>query len=285
MSKWLRFEDLERTYLIAEVGINHNGDVGFVKQMIDYAVVFGWDCIKLQKRNPDVSVPASQQGVLRETPWGVMPYLEYRRRMEFSSEQYRDIFRYAGDRISVTASVWDVDSVEFMKQFDVPFLKIPSAQITNGGLLEAACGWGGPLVLSTGMSTAEEVDRAVAFVRGKGVPFALLHTHSSYPAREEELNLRAIGTLRQKYGCVVGYSGHEFGLVTTTVTVALGARIIERHVTVSRTLWGTDQMASVEPQGMLKLAQQVRAVEVALGDGVKRVCPSELPARRRLRGA
>ena len=282
--KHFNFNELRKTYLIAEIGINHNGEMSFVKKMIDYAVVFGWDCVKLQKRNPEKSVPEHQKNVLRETPWGKITYLDYRNKVEFSGEQYGEIRRYTEDKIHFTASAWDIDSAEFMSNYDIPYLKIPSAHLTNDDLIHYICKKEIPVLMSTGMSSLEEVDHAVEILQSYGDNFGLLHTNSTYPAHENELNLNVIPAMQKRYGCVVGYSGHEFGLVTTTVAAALGAKIIERHVTLSRTLWGTDQMASVEPQGMLKLASQIRAIDTAKGDGKIKVYDSELPIRKKLRG-
>ena len=283
MNGFIRFDDLPRTHLIAEIGINHNGSVQVVKNLVDFACVSGWDCIKLQKRNPDVCVPAHQKSVMRDTPWGRMSYLDYRKKLEFGRAEYDAIWTYCLGRIDSTASVWDRDSVDFMLALDIPYIKIPSALLTDDELLLYVCGAGAPVLLSTGMSTIEEIDHAVGLLSRHSDNFALLHCNSSYPAKEEELNLRMIPALIERYGCTVGYSGHEFGLATTLAAAALGARIIERHVTLKRTMWGTDQMVSVEPQGMLKLSQQIRALEVALGDGKKRVYPSELPVREKLR--
>ena len=285
MSKYpFNFNDIKKTYLIAEIGINHNGEMPFVEKMIDYSTVFGWDCVKLQKRNPDKSVPEHQKDVLRDTPWGKITYLDYRNRVEFNKEQYDQIKCHAGDKIHFTASVWDVDSAEFMSGYDIPFVKIPSAHLTNDDLINYIGKKGIPMLVSTGMSSIDEIDHAVELLKSYGDNFALMHTNSSYPAHENELNLSFISVMKERYGCVVGYSGHEFGLVTTTLAVALGAKIIERHVTLSRTLWGTDQMVSVEPQGMMKLISQIRASEIAIGDGKKKVYDSELPIRKKLRG-
>jgi N-acetylneuraminate synthase len=278
------FKKINSTFLIAEIGINHNGSIDFVKKMIDYAIVFGWDCVKLQKRNPDISVPEHQRNILRDTPWGEMTYLEYKHKMEFNKEQYYEIEKYCSDKIKFTVSAWDEESVNFIDDFDVPFLKVPSAHLTNDNLLKYICNKKTPILLSTGMSTIDEVDHAVEIIQTFTNNFALMHTNSSYPAHEEELNLNVIKTFQDRYKCVVGYGGHEFGLITTAVAVALGAKIIERHVTINRTMWGTDQMASVEPQGMLKLSRQIRAIEMALGDGKKIVYKSELPIRKKLRG-
>ncbi|NOT02267.1 MAG: N-acetylneuraminate synthase [Phycisphaerales bacterium] len=280
-----RFDELERAYLIAEIGINHNGDVEIARRLMDMACLAEWDCVKFQKRDPDRCVPNDQRDLLRDTPWGRMTYLEYRRRLEFNKTQYHSLWKHAGERIAATASVWDENSVDFMLSLPTCFLKIPSAHLTNDDLIRYVCRHGAPILLSTGMSTLEEVDHAVELLQSASDNFAIMHCHSSYPAAEAELNLRVVPVFIERYGCVVGYSGHEFGLSTTVAAVALGARIIERHVTLKRTMWGTDQMASVEPHGMLKLAAHIRALESSLGDGHKRLYDSELPARRRLRGA
>lgn len=282
--KPMRFDELRRTYLIAEIGINHNGDVELARRLIDMACLAEWDCVKLQKRNPDRCVPEDQRHVHRDTPWGRMTYLDYRRRLEFDESQYRALWSHAGGRIAMAASVWDEDSADFMSSFPAPFIKIPSAQLANDDLIRHVCRRGVPVLLSTGMSTLEEVDHAVELLQSLSDNFAILHCHSSYPAAEAELNLRVVPMYIERYGCVVGYSGHEFGLSATVAAVALGARIVERHVTLKRTMWGTDQMASVEPHGMLKLSAHIRALESSLGDGVKRLYSSEYPARRRLRG-
>lgn len=282
--KKFSFKDLDNTYLIAEIGLNHNGNVDIVKKLVDYAVAFGWDCVKLQKRNPDKSTPEEQKNVIRETPWGKMTYLEYKYKMEFNKDQYDEIVDHCGNRIDFTASIWDTDSVDFMSEYEVPFLKIPSAHLTNDELLHYTCEKKIPVLLSCGMSSIKEIDHAVRIVKSYTDNFALLHSNSTYPAAIEELNLKVVPALQEKYGCVTGYSGHEFGLVTTVMAVCFGAKIIERHVTLQRTMWGTDQMASVEPQGMIKLIQEIRAIEKAMGDGRKRVYESEIPVRKKLRG-
>jgi N-acetylneuraminate synthase len=282
--KMFHFQDIKKTYLIAEIGINHNGDISFVKRMIDFAVVFGWDCVKFQKRNPELAVPEHQKNVMRETPWGNITYLDYRYKVEFNKEQYDEIARYSTNKIDFAASVWDIDSADFMSNYEVPFIKVPSAHLTNDDLIHHICKKKVPLLLSTGMSTIQEIDHAVEIIKSYSDNFALLHTVSTYPAHENELNLNVIPELQRRYNCVVGYSGHEFGLIPSVIAVAMGAKIVERHVTLNRTLWGTDQMASVEPQGMLKLIAQIRATEAALGDGIKKVHDSELPIRKKLRG-
>ncbi len=284
MNGCIRFDQLTRTFLIAEIGINHNGDAGIAKKLIDFAWVSDWDCVKFQKRNPDVCVPPEQKHILRDTPWGRITYLEYRKKLEFDEAQYRDIWMHCAGRIHAAASVWDEDSVDFMLRLDIPFLKIPSAHVTNDDLILYVCKKGVPVLLSTGMSTLDEVDHAVELLQSNCRDYAIMHCNSSYPAQENELNLRVIPRFIERYGCTVGYSGHEFGLTPSIAAVALGARIIERHVTLERTMWGTDQVASVEPHGMLKLSRHIHALERAMGDGNKRVYDSEIPVREKLRG-
>jgi len=276
---------MKQTYIIAEIGINHNGDLDIAKRLIDIASLSGCDAVKFQKRNPDVCVPEHQKNVLRETPWGTMTYLDYKYRVEFGKAEYDEIDSYCKSKnISWSASPWDLDSLEFLKQYELPFIKIPSAMLTNHRLLEACARAGNKVILSTGMSTEEEIDEAVRILKKHTDNFALLHCNSSYPAPLNELNLSTIKTLQQKYKCEVGYSGHEFRLGTTVAAVYLGATIIERHITLDRTMWGTDHMSSVEPQGLIKLVKGVRELEEAYGDGVIQVTDTEKPIRTKLRG-
>ena len=270
-------------HIIAEIGINHNGDLDVAKKLIDMAAVAGCDSVKFQKRNPDVCVPEHQKKVLRDTPWGTMSYLGYKQRIEFDKESYDEIdvhCRQVG--IEWSASPWDLDSLEFLAQYNIPYIKIPSAMLTNHELLKAARKTGKKIILSTGMSTIEEIDEAAEIL--KGSEFALLHCNSTYPAKLKELNLKCIQTLKERYDCEVGYSGHEFRLGTSVACVYLGATIIERHITLDRQMWGTDQLSSVEPQGLIKLVRGVRELEVSLGDGIKRVTEGEKPIRKKLRG-
>ena len=273
------------TYIIAEIGINHNGSLEVAKKLIDIAAVAGCNAVKFQKRNPDVCVPEHQKSIPRETPWGTMSYLEYKYRMEFGQEEYDIIDAYCKEKnIEWSASPWDMDSLEFLQQYDVPFIKIPSAMITHEDLMRASAKTGKEIIFSTGMSNIDEVDQAVEWMREEGANFSLLHCNSTYPAPLEDLNLKCIQTLKERYGCEVGYSGHEFRLGTTVASVYLGATIIERHITLDRTMWGSDHLASVEPQGLIKLVKGIRELELALGDGHKRVTQSELPVRKKLRG-
>ena len=276
---------MSNVHIIAEIGINHNGSLDVAKRLIDIANVAGCDAVKFQKRNPDVCVPEHQKNVSRETPWGTMSYLEYKYRMEFNKEEYDQIDQYCRDkRIDWSASPWDLDSLEFLGQYDIPFLKMPSAMLTNEELMRAAARTGKKVIFSTGMSTLEEIDAAVNWMREESADFAILHCNSTYPAPIEDLNLKCIQTLKERYDCEVGYSGHEFRLGTTVASVYLGATIIERHITLDRTMWGSDHLCSVEPQGLIKLVKGIRELESALGDGQKRVTEGELPVRKKLRG-
>jgi|SanBayMetagenome_1026888.scaffolds.fasta_scaffold23323_2 N-acetylneuraminate synthase len=275
---------MKSTYIIAEIGINHNGSIDVAKKLIDIAAVAGCDAVKFQKRNPDVCVPEHQKNVIRETPWGTMTYLEYKHKIEFGKEEYDVIDSYCKEKgIAWSASPWDLDSLNFLNQYDIPFIKIPSAMLTNDELIEATVNTGKKVILSVGMSTEEEISHAVNILQ-KSNDFALLHCNSTYPAPINELNLSAIQTLKEKYNCEVGYSGHEFRLGTTVASIYLGATIIERHITLDRTMWGTDHMSSVEPQGLIKLVKGIRELEEAYGDGVVRVTDSQIPVRNKLRG-
>jgi N-acetylneuraminate synthase len=270
------------TFIIAEIGINHNGSVDIAKELIDVAKAAGCNAVKFQKRTPEKCVPPAQRDIIRETPWGLITYLEYRYRIEFGKEQYKEIDDYCKERgILWFASCWDIDSVDFFDEFDPPCYKVPSASITDLDLLKHIRNKGKPILMSTGMSTMEEIERAVSIV-GKD-NLILFHCTSAYPCKPEELNLKMIGTLRKKFGCPVGYSGHETGLQTTVAAVALGACAVERHITLDRAMWGSDQSASVEPWGLMRLVRDIRVVEKALGDGVKRVYDSEIPIRQKLR--
>jgi N-acetylneuraminate synthase len=274
-------------YIVAEVGINHNGCVNTAKKLIDAASLAGCDAVKFQKRTPELCVPAAVRDVVRETPWGMITYMEYRRRMEFGEDAFGEIDRYCREKgMAWFVSCFDRPSLDFMERFDTPCIKIPSCCLTDDALLTHARSLGRPVVLSTGMSTWEQVTHAVEVASrfGRGVSgLVLLHCTSTYPCPPAELNLRMLGTLRESFGCPVGYSGHEVGLQTTVAAATLGACFIERHITLDRAMWGSDQAASVEPGGLSRLVRDVRVVEQAMGDGVKRVYDSELPVMKRLR--
>ena len=273
-------------YIIAEIGINHNGDLNIAKELIDIAKVAGCDVVKFQKRNPDVCVPEHQKSVMRDTPWGRMSYLEYKYKVEFDKNDYDEIDTYCKSRnIEWTASPWDLDSLNFLNQYDVPFIKIPSALLTDLDLIKQTTATGKKIIISTGMSTLQEVDDAVNAIKSinKDADYAVLHCNSSYPAPNDELNLKCIETLQERYNCEVGYSGHEFGLTTTIASICMGATIIERHITLDRTMWGTDQMCSVEPQGLIKLVRGIKELNLAIGDGKKVVTETEKPIKDKLR--
>lgn len=270
-------------YIIAEIGINHNGDLGIAKQMIDAAVHAGVDAVKFQKRTPDIATPLEQQKQMRETPWGYITYLDYRYKVEFNEEQYREIDRYCREKgITWLVSVWDQPSVDFMEQFNTPAYKIPSASLTDFGLIRKARATGKTLILSSGMSTMEQIRQGVETAGAENL--ILMHCTSTYPCEPEELNLRMVETLRREFPDLpIGYSGHEVGLVPSAVAVALGACMVERHLTLDRAMWGSDQAASVEPGGFERLVKYIRVSEAALGDGVKKVYESEKGSMKKLR--
>jgi N-acetylneuraminate synthase len=271
------------TYVIAEIGINHNGDVDIARQMIDAAVHAGVDAVKFQKRTPEVCTPPEQQKQMRETPWGYITYLDYRYKVEFGKEEYAEIDRYCKEKgIDWLVSVWDEPSVDFMEQFDTPAYKLPSASLTDLDLIRKVQTTGKPLILSSGMSTMNQIRKAVEVANGDSL--GLMHCTSAYPCEPDELNLRMVETLRREFpNLPVGYSGHEVGLVPSTIAVALGACMVERHLTLDRAMWGSDQAASVEPGGFEKLVKYIRVTEQALGDGVKKVYDSERNIMKKLR--
>ncbi|MDT9546251.1 MAG: N-acetylneuraminate synthase family protein [Chlorobium sp.] len=274
---------IDPVFVIAEIGINHNGSLDAAKQLIEGAALAGCDAVKFQKRTPDLCVPENQRDIERDTPWGRMSYIDYRYRVEFGVREYQEIDRYCREQgILWFASCWDEEAVDFMEEFEPPCYKAASASLTDLPLLRKTRNTGRPLIVSTGMSTMEEIEETVLEIGCENLLIA--HTNSTYPCPVEELNLNMIPALQAKYPSVpVGYSGHETGLPTTWAAVALGARFIERHVTLDRAMWGSDQAASVEMPGLARLVSNIRDIEKSLGDGVKRVYEGELAARRKLR--
>ena len=272
-----------KVHICAEGGINHNADMTLALSMIECAKKVQADSIKWQARTPSISVPEDQRQTIRSTPWGMMSYLEYKEKMEFSEEQWEELFWFA-KRIDMpmSVSVLDVPAAERMRKFDMPYIKVPSAALPNRELLlylreSYLC----PIVISTGMSTSEQVHNAVSWL---GSPI-ILHCTSSYPCPPEELNLNVIKTLQAEFPeSRIGYSGHEVGLAPSLAAVALGATWVERHFTLDRSLWGTDQSASVEPAGLGRLIKDIRLVESALGSDLKQIQPSEIPFMKKLRG-
>ncbi len=270
------------TFIIAEIGINHNGDIEISKKLIDIAVMAGCDAIKFQKRTPELCVPDQQRDVIRKTPWGDMTYMEYRRRLEFKKEEYEEIDRYCKKlNIPWFASCWDESAVEFMEQFSPVCYKICSASLTDDKLLKYINKKGRPMILSTGMSSMEEIYHAVSLLDMDRLLIA--HCTSSYACETNELNLRMIKTLHDEFGCPIGYSGHELGTIPTCAAVTLGACFVERHITLDRTMWGSDHSASLEPSDLQRLVRDIREIEKALGDGVKKVYDSEKVVLSKLR--
>ena len=269
------------TFIVAEIGINHNGSLETGKQLIDAAVAAGCDAVKFQKRTIEVVYSASELARPRENPFGPTNG-DLKRGLEFGAEQYSEIDQYCRSKgILWFASCWDEASVDFMERYHPPCYKIASASLTDDGLLRHHRKMGRPVILSTGMSTLPQIDHAVEILGMRDL--VLLHATSTYPSKVEELNLRVIPRLLERYGVPIGYSGHEVGLYTTLAAVVLGACVVERHITLDRAMWGSDQAASVEPQGFARLVKDIRAVEAGLGDGLKRVYDSEIPIMQKLR--
>jgi len=273
----------ERVYIIAEIGINHNGSLKLAKKLIREAKVAGCDAVKFQKRTPELCVPNDQWFIERDTPWGRMTYIDYRHKVELSLHDYSEIDLYCRkNEIDWFASCWDEESVEFIEQFDVPIYKVASASLTDIELMKRKRETGKPIIISTGMSTLDEIDFAVEALGRENLLIA--QSTSNYPCKLEELNLKVIQTLKKLYPeNPIGYSGHETGLAPTCAAVALGAAFVERHITLDRAMWGTDQAASVEVTGFKRLVENIRDIEKSLGDGVKRVYESELGTRKKLR--
>jgi len=269
-------------YVIGEIGLNHNGSVDLAKQLIDVAAEAGAQAVKFQKRTPEIATPEHMKSVPRETPWGTMTYLEYRYRVEFEKPEYSEIAAYATEKgLDWFASPWDEPSVDFLEEMGVTTHKVASASVTDLGMLRKLAATGKPIILSTGMSTIEQIDTAVETLGTDKL--VLMHATSTYPLPAEEANLRTIQTLKDRYQVPVGYSGHEPGLQISVAAVALGAVAVERHITLDRTMWGSDHAASLEPKGFQTLIRDIRVIEEALGDGVKRVFPGELAPLSKLR--
>jgi N-acetylneuraminate synthase len=270
-------------FIIAEIGINHNGSLDIAKKLIEGAKDAGCDAVKFQKRTPEICVPKDQWNIERDTPWGRMTYIDYRYKVEFTKDDYAVIDNFCKEKnIIWYVSCWDEEAVDFIEQFDVPLYKTASACLTDIGLLLKYKTLNKPIIVSTGMSTMEEIEDAEKIFNSKNILIA--HSTSSYPCPNEELNLKMITTLREKYPSIpIGYSGHETGLAPTWASVALGASFVERHITLDRAMWGSDQAASVELNGLNRLVRNIRDIEIALGDGIKRVYDSELGFRKKLR--
>lgn len=275
--------DGQRCFVIAELGINHNGSLELAKRMIDGAVLAGCDAVKFQKRTPEVCVPKDQWNIERDTPWGRMTYIDYRHKIEFGAKEFSIIDKYCRERnILWFASAWDEPAVDFMEQFEPPCYKAASASLTDLPLLKAMKATGRPLIISTGMSTMQEIEDAVEAIGEDNLCVA--HSTSSYPCPVEDINLAMIHTLKRRYPEIpIGYSGHEVGLAPTWAAVAMGATFVERHLTLDRAMWGTDQAASVEVTGFCKLVGNLRDIEKARGDGIKKIYQGEIGPRAKLR--
>ena len=268
-------------YVVAEIGINHNGDLGLAKRLIDVAVSSGCSAVKFQKRTVEVVYSAAELERPRESPFGETNG-DLKRKLEFGRDQYQEIDSYCGDKgIVWFASPWDEASVDFLEQFDVPCHKVASASLTDDKLLRHMRATGKPIILSTGMSTMDQIDHAVEVLGRENL--VILHATSTYPAGYDELNLKVIPVLAQRFKVPVGYSGHETGISSSVAAVVLGASMVERHLTLDRAMWGSDQAASLEPNGMQRLLRDIRLVETALGDGQKRLLDREKPIMEKLR--
>jgi len=273
--------DGQPAYIAAEIGINHNGDLDQAKRLISVAIAAGCDAVKFQKRTIDVVYTAEELAKPRESPFGATNG-DLKRGLEFGLEEYQEIDAYCrAVKIPWFASCWDEQSVDFINQFSMPCFKIASASLTDDNLLRHTRATGKPIVLSTGMSTTEEIDHAVE-VLGKD-DLIILHACSTYPANYGELNLLAIPVMRERYGVPIGYSGHETGIPSSVAAATLGACFVERHITLDRAMWGSDHAASLEPNGITRLVRDIRLVEQSMGDGVKRVYEREYPIIKKLR--
>lgn len=268
-------------YVVGEIGINHNGDVKIAKKLVDVAAIAGCQAVKFQKRTLEVVYTRDELARPRENPFGATNG-DLKRGLEFDADRYHHIDRYCHDKgVDWFASCWDEASVDFIEQFSPPAYKIASASLTDDQLLKHHRKTGRPIIISTGMSTLAQVDHAVEVLGTDNL--VLLHTTSAYPAKTQDLNLNMIPALMERYGVPIGYSGHEVGLATSYAAVALGACMVERHITLDRAMWGSDQAASVEPQGLMRLVRDIRNIETALGDGKKHVTDAEVPIMKKLR--
>ena len=281
----LDLKKIDSIYLIGEIGINHNGDLQIAKKLIDAVFACGWNCAKFQKRNPDIAVPEDQKHITRETPWGKMDYIDYKHKIEFNKKEYDYIKEYCNQKpIAWSTSIWDLDSLEFYKNYTPEFIKIPSAMLSNSELVTECCKTGFPILQSTGMSTLKEVDNVVNILEKHAKSYAILHCNSSYPAKQNELNLSIIPMYKERYNCIVGYSGHEYGLEPTVIAVALGAQIIERHITLDHSMWGTDQSSSIEIKAMFELKKRIDKVKTVIGKPIKFITQDEILVRKKLSG-
>ncbi len=268
--------NFKKPFLIAEIGINHNGSVKIAKKLIDLAKLHNFDAVKFQKRNPNVSVPEGQKNIVRSTPWGNITYLDYKKKIEFGNSEFKEINKYCKKKkIIWFASAWDLDSQIFLKKFKLKFNKVASAMLTNMKLLEVIAKERKTTFISTGMSTMKDISAAVNIFKKHKCKFILMHCVSTYPCPIEDLNLNTILTLKKKFKCDVGYSGHETAVSPTLLAYFMGANYIERHITLDRSMWGTDQSASLAEPGIINLTKILSKFNLITGDGKKRILPNE----------
>ena len=274
----------KRIFFIAEAGINHNGSLDLALKLIDLAISAGCDAVKFQKRTPAICVPDEMKTVMRETPWGNISYLDYKERMEFGREEYLAISQYCKQKNIVwSASAWDIPSLEFLDEFNLPFHKVASALATHTQFLEEVAKRQILTYASVGMCSYNEIDKLVEIFNNQNCPLILMHTVSTYPASDYDLNLNMIGTLRARYGLEIGYSGHETSVSPSIVAASLGAVAIERHITLDRAMWGTDHSASLEAAGLTQLVGALRKIPIVLGNGVKKTVPGEMEMASKMR--
>ncbi len=273
--------DKENTYIIGEIGINHNGDINLAKKLMEIAKACGCDAVKFQKRTVEKVYSQEELAFPRISPFGSTNG-DLKRGLEFGQKEYKEIDKYAKElKIDWFASCWDKDSVDFMKKFNIPTYKIPSALLTDDSLLKYTRQTGKPIILSTGMSTIDEIKHAVDILGEENL--IICHCTSTYPSALEEINLKVINYLKENYNCPIGYSGHERGYLPSVLSVMYGSVLVERHITIDRTLWGSDQAASLEPEGLRRMVRDIRSIPTVIGDGKKVVYKNEIPIIKKLR--
>mgnify|MGYP006139630293 CR=1 FL=1 len=269
-------KNYKKPFLIAEIGINHNGSIKLAKKLIDLACKHNFDAVKFQKRNPDVSTPKNQKGLMRDTPWGYISYLEYKKKIEFGIKEFNEIDKYCKKKkIQWFASAWDIDSQKFLKKFKCKYNKVASAMLTNTDLINEIAKEKKFTFISTGMSKMNDIRKCVKIFNKNKCEYAILHCVSTYPCEEKDLNLNVINTLREKFKCTVGYSGHESSVSPSIIASMLGAKIIERHITLDRSMWGTDQSASLADDGLSYLSSVLNKIHLMLGSGIKKIGTNE----------
>ncbi|MDA9794616.1 N-acetylneuraminate synthase family protein [Candidatus Pelagibacter sp.] len=275
---------LKKPYLIAEIGINHNGSIKLAKKLIDLAAKYKFDAVKFQKRTPEIATPEDQKNKLRQTPWGEMTYFKYKKKIEFGLKEFREIDKYCKiKKIEWFVSCWDNPSIDFIKKFKTPYNKVASAMLTNTNFLENLAKEKKKTLISTGMSTIKDINKAVDIFKRNKCPYVIMHCVSQYPCPEEKLNLNLIKFYKKKFNCEVGYSGHESTVSPSLLAWFLGANYIERHITLDRAMWGTDQSASLSEDGMRSLASIIEKSPKILGNGIKKISKEDLELREKFK--